>query len=180
MENTKNSVLNTSLLYGLLLAVSSMIVSIVYYILGMQLSESQQYIGWVLAVVFLVLGILHQRNKKQGGYISYGRALGTGVLISLFAGILIALYFYLYTEYIDTEFLSRSLEKSKEAMAEKGMSDEEIEKMLQSQQQMMGSPLIMFFSMIVINTIFGFLLSLVLSIFLRKEDPSFENKYGTE
>ena len=46
------------------------------------------YIGLFVSMILLVLGILHKRNKEQGGKITFGQAFRTGATITLAAGIL--------------------------------------------------------------------------------------------
>jgi hypothetical protein len=179
MENKRNSMLNTALVYGSLLALSNILLGIVYYLMNMQFDESQQYIGLVLSIVFIVLGILNHRNKNLNGYISYGNALGTGVMISLVAGIIGAVYFLVFSQYIDPEYMSKMMEHAETVYLEKGYSEEEVSRIIEG-QRMMSSPLIMFFTTIIVSVLAGLIISLIVSIFLRKENPSFENKFGTE
>lgn len=134
-----------------------------------------QWLGYVPFAVFIFLGTRQFRDQFLGGYIRYGKALASGVLISLFCGVLLAFFMYFFMKVIDTDqkMMSMIREQNEQAMLDRNMSEEEIEKTLEISAQFLTPGFIAVMSVIG-YVFFGFLISLFTSFFLKKEDDSFE------
>ena len=176
METTQKSAFKTALNYGLMIGLSVIVVSLLFYVLSQSDSKIVQYINYVIMIVGIVMGIKKFRDTELNGYISYGRSLGTGTFIALFAGALASLYFYIFISYIDTEFVSRLLEKTHETMLDQGRSEEQIEMALKYQRKFTTPGMMLLFGLLA-NVLAGFLFSLIISIFLKKEDKSLEANF---
>ena len=176
MENQANSTLKQSLLYGGILGLVSIIISVIAYVLDMSADSSIKWVNSIVQIIILVLGIKNYRDQHLGGYISYGKALGTGTLIAFIGSIIAAIYTVIFVTLIDPEFVSNLLMKIQEQMAEKGMTDEQMEMAIKYQTKFM-TPGWMAFWVILMSSIFGFLFSLVIAAFLKKNNESFEANF---
>lgn len=165
----------TVLRYGLLCFLAASILFLSALVFGQGLSfEAQGVLGYVTivaALVFVFLGIKHYRDQENNGVISFGRALGIGMLITLFAALGFAIIDYIYTAYINPDFISEYTANSI-ANLEKTLSGDELIKAqedLTSQMESMGSSSTLAVFMFAIVTVVGFIISLLSSLFLNKK-----------
>ena len=179
MEEKKSN-LNVTMTWGLVVGLALIILSLVLYI--MNIYKAPTWVGilnYALIIGGIVMAQLKYRNNILDGYITYGKAVGTGVLVSLFASIIYAFYFIILTKFIDTGYMDKVLETVEQAYAEQSLSEDQIAAALEMSKKMM-TPIMM-----ALSTVFGFvfmgtLFSLITSIFIKKEAPLFgsESKEG--
>lgn len=114
-----------SLIFTLILVA----VNLMFYITGMQtkLSVVMTILTILVVAGSIYKGILTQRNQVLGGYISYGGGVKIGLLITLFASVLLTFYHYIFVEFIDVDFMDNMIKEAKRQMIEDGSSEEEIE-----------------------------------------------------
>jgi hypothetical protein len=121
---------------------------------------------------FIFFGIKHYRDKENNGFVSFGRALLIGVLISTLVGLGIAIADYIYTTVINPDFAVDFLEKSTKAM-ETTYSGAELEaKKAELTQQMKeyGGSGFMAFMMFATVVIMGFVISLISALILQRKN----------
>lgn len=178
MENTtKPSMSQTTLTWGVITGFAGVVYSLILYFAGLILNKPAGYVGIIISIAGIYLGIKAYRDQSLDGYISYGRALGTGVLISLYASIITIVYSILLYTVIDPELINKSLEMSREQMAGRSMSEEQIEKGLEFSKKF-------FVPFIVVGVFFvgnfiGFIISLIVSAFLKKDGDSYNRSMSS-
>jgi hypothetical protein len=86
-----------------------------------------QYISLLVLLAGIIMGTLSFRDKCNGGYISYGRSLGSGVLISLMVGVIMSVYTYLFFSFFDPAELVKLAQVAEEKMLEKGLTDDQVD-----------------------------------------------------
>jgi len=165
----------TVLRYGLFCFLAASIFFLSALVFGQGLSfEAQGVLGYVTivaALVFVFFGIKHYRDKENNGVISFGKALGIGMLITLFAALGFAIIDYVYTAYINPDFIDQYTANSI-ANLEKTLSGVELMKAkedITSQMESMGSSSALAVFMFAIVTVVGFIISLLSSLFLNKK-----------
>jgi hypothetical protein len=177
MEN-KRSQLKVAMNYGTLYGLAGVALTLLFYFLGVDLqSRIPQVINYAILITFISMGIKSYRDEDLGGFISYGKSLGTGTLIGLFGGIISAIFIVIFFNYIAPEMIQKILDSSQQKLAEKGMSDEQIEQAI-SITRMFMKPVWLFLFSILGSTFAGFLFSLIISIFTKKEDNPFNSNIG--
>lgn len=176
MENTVASRKNTILIYGSLLGVLSIVLALIGYILKSDQSGTFKFLTWLIYIVAIILGIKHYRDKGRNGFISYGNAVGTGVLISLVGGIIFSIYLVLLVEVIDPDYITNIMQKAQDAMIEQGQSEEQIRMALKIQRKF-SNPIVFALMGIVGSLFTGLITSLIVSIFLKKNDNTFEGQF---
>ena len=179
MENQANSQLKQSLIYGGILGLVVIVVSVIAYMLGFVDNKNIQWINYAVQIAISFLGLKNYRDQHLRGYISYGNSLGTGFLIGMIGGVIGTAYFLVFINYIDTEFVARIIEKSQEQMAAKGISDDQIEMAIKYQQKFMSTPWMAVFA-IFANALFSFIFSAIISIFVKKNNESFEANFSQQ
>lgn len=160
--------------YGLLSLVFSAAIFLLMLVVGKGLSfKTQEVLGYVSIITslsFVFFGIKQYRDKENGGVISFGKALGLGMLITLFVALGFAIIDYIYTAYINPEFAQQYLEYSISEL-EKNLSGEELiaaKEDITKQMESFGSEFGALF-MFGIVAVIGFIISLLSSLFLQKK-----------
>jgi len=172
MENKKTSAKQIMLNYGLLLGFMGILINVVNYSFG-NVYKPHWSIGVVSVVVTITIIILALKKTKEnnGGYLSLGESIKTGLGISLIAAILGVIYTYLFTHFIEPEYFQRMLEFQMQTIADKypNFSDEQIEASKKS-MEMMSNPFITSAIAIIGSLFFGFIISLVGGLIMKKTD----------
>lgn len=134
---------------------------------------SKEILGYsaiVLSLLFVFFGIKNFRDKENDGVISFGKALGVGMLITLFAALGFAIIDFIYTSYIDPEFMQNYLNHSIEKLQQEHSGEELATKTAElkaSFEGMTSFTLALF--MFGIVTLIGFIISLISSLVLNKK-----------
>ncbi len=113
MEQKKQSKLSNSVIFGLLSGFTLIIFSVVLFITG-KYGSGVQYFGYLFLAAGIVVGTLNYRDKINGGYIDFGGSVGSGVLISLFTSILLAIFVPIYMKYFNPGFVDEMMAKIQE------------------------------------------------------------------
>lgn len=160
--------------YGLLSLGIGATIFLVMLVVGRSFSfKTQEVLGYLSIVSSLSLvffGIKQFRDKENGGSISFGKALGLGMLITLFVALGFAIIDYIYTTYINPDFAQQYLEYSLSEL-EKTLSGDDLIKEKEKITQEMASftstmGAVLMFSIV---AVIGFILSLISSLVLHKK-----------
>ena len=172
MDTNKPSKSKHAFSSGLIMGLVLMILSLVTYVFELYDQKWFNYVSWVALGVGIYLAVKKYRDEVAGGYISYGSALGYGVLFSFIASLVASIVNYIYLGYIDDGFITYTLEQAEMQMYESGQSDEQIE-MAISMTRKMTSPIMMGIWGVFGITLLGLVLSLIISAFVKKEENPF-------
>ncbi len=87
MENVdnikKNSFFSATLTYGVLTAIGLIMISLMIYLFDLSGITWLSYLAYVVLLAGIILGTIKYRNDDLGGFITYGKALGFGTLVSV-------------------------------------------------------------------------------------------------
>src|SRR5512140_1874312 len=164
----KVSVWKANLTNGLILGLIGIVYNLVMYFLDLTFNKTQGYVFLLILIVSLFFLLKSYRNNYLRGYITYGQAVGAGVVIFLIYSIITAVYTYILYTVIDPELTAKQLAFTEEMMAKKGMPQQALDTAINMQKKMM-KPGIMFIVGIFMTMIYGVIISLVAAIFVRKE-----------
>lgn len=171
MENKDQGMLKPALYYGLLTAVVLMIITLMFYMLGQSANRVQNWIGYVVMIGGLFYGIKSFRDQHRGGFISYGQSLGFGTMIGLFIGLITGVFVFVFYQYIAPDAIAEMLVAAEEKMLQTNpnMTDQEYDIAIKAASMFMKPSLMAVLG--VIGSVFMcFIFSLILSIFLKKEE----------
>jgi len=179
VESKKNPIIRNAANYGAMIGVTLVIMSLILYVFNVTSQNISQYLNLALILAGIIIGILNYRNNINGGFISYAKSLGSGVLIGLFASVVLAIYTFIFAKFIDPGMIDEIMKKAEESILEKNpsISDEQLELAL-SYTRKFTSPAWMAVSSVLSLTFVSFIISLIVSIFTRKEDKSFESNFN--
>lgn len=164
--------MGTKFTYALILTISGAVLSLLLYFTGYQteklaVGQHFQWLGFVIMVVVLVLGIKAVREESPDKGLSYGKGVGTGVLISLYAGLMSGVYNFIHFKFINTEFVDYQMEIVRAKWEQAGMSAAQMEQAEGITRAMMG-PVATSIMAPIMTVIAGLIVSLIASAFLKR------------
>jgi hypothetical protein len=164
----KANVWKANLTNGLILAMIGIVYTLVMYFLDLIINKTQGYVFLLILVVSLFILVKSYRDNYLRGYITYGQAVGAGVVIFLYYAILTAIFTYILFAIIDPGLIDKQLAAAEELMAKRGLPQEAVDAGLKIQKKMM-KPEIMAPISIFGNMLYGVIMSLIVAIFVKKE-----------
>jgi hypothetical protein len=164
----KVNVWKANLSNGLILGLEGIAFSLVLYFLDLTLNKSAGYINIPIQLALLFFLLKTYRDNFMHGQITYGQALGAGVVIFVYVSIITAIYTYILWVVIDPELVKKSLAVSEEAMMNKGLPQASIDAGMAFTAKIMKPGIMSIFS-IFGTMFFGVIYALLVSIFIRKE-----------
>jgi hypothetical protein len=168
--------MGTKFTYALILTIIGAVFNLLLYFTGFQTEKLAvgQHLGWLLfavMVVVLVLGIKATREEAPDKSISYGKAVGTGVLISLFSGLMSGAYSFVHFKFVNTNFADYQMELIRAKWEQAGMGAAQMEQAEGFTRAMMG-PVAQAVMTPIMSVIFGTIISLIAAAFLKRPAPS--------
>ena len=161
--------------YGAVLGLCLMLIALLFWVLGVddQQSVIPSILNNVVIIGFLVYAIMQYRDNVNNGFISYSSSVKLGTTIVFFSSVIMAFYTFIYITYLNPDFLANILNITEQAMLEANpeISDQELDLALSMTTKFM-QPHWMMIMGVLGGTFLGFLFSLIISIFVKKENPN--------
>ncbi len=164
----KVNVWKANLTNGLILALVGISYSLVMYFLDLTFNKTQGYIFMLIQLGMLFLLLKTYRDNFMHGQITYGQSVGAGVIICLYYSVVMAVFTYVLYTVIDPGLVSKQLAFYEQAMVEKGAPQAAIDAGMAMTAKIM-KPAIMAPLSIFGGMMWGTVLSLIVSIFIKKE-----------
>ncbi len=171
MENQTNSVTPMAMSYGLYMGLALILNSVIFYINGTPFAHSSVYITYAILIGGTVWTMKIYRENHQDGGVTYGKALGLGTLQALFASLVFGFFTFVLFTLVDKTLSEKFLSFLEEEFTRSGISESQIDTIMPMYRKFM-SPAFYSFSQIFSITFYGFLFSLVVAIFFRKESTN--------
>lgn len=135
--------MGTKFTYALVLTIAGAVFNLLLYFTGYQteklaVGQHLNWIGFVIMVVVLVLGIRAVREEAPDKALTFGRGVGAGVQISLLSGLMGGIYNFIHFKFINPEFVDYQMEIVRAKWEEVGMSAAQIEQAEGITRAMMG------------------------------------------
>jgi hypothetical protein len=164
----------SGLRYGLIGGLVLIVYSMVMNLIGMGAGTGNDMINSLSAFV-LVGGIVYyaltkHRDNDLGGYITYGRSIGLGVLTCLVMGVLAGIFAYIYMSFIDPGILEQIAEKARDQYEEMGMDEDQIDAAM-SYVETFSSPGMIAVMSVISYGIMGLIASLIVGAIVKKNPP---------
>jgi hypothetical protein len=167
MEQNVN-VWKANLANGLILGLAGVVYSLVIYFLDLSFNKVQGFVFIAIETVLLFFLLKSYRDNVKHGQFTYGESMGAGVIICLYYSVIMAVFAYILYSFIDTGLVAKQLAFAEEAMQKKGLPQAAIDTAMTMQSKIM-KPAIMAPLSILGNMLWGVVISLIVSIFVRKE-----------
>lgn len=153
---------------GFILGLIGVVYSLVIYFLDLSFSKAQAPIFLVIQIVVLFFLLKSYRDNYRHGQITFGQSVGAGVIMCLYYAVIMAVFTYILYTVIDTGLTAKQLAFTESKMVEKGLPQASIDAGMAIQEKIMKpailAPLTIFGSML-----WGVIISLLVSIFVKKE-----------
>ena len=167
--------MGTKFTYALAMTICGAVMRLLLYFTGyetekLSVGQNAGWLGLVFMIVILFLGIKAVREESPGKYISYGKAVGAGVLISLFSSLMSGVYNFIHLKFINTQFVDYQMELIKLKWEKAGMSAAQMEQAEGVTRMMMG-PVAQGMMTVVMGVIVGLILALILAAILKRPAP---------
>ena len=162
--------------YGAYLGLGLVLISFTVYILGL---EEQKSIIPSLLNNFLIIGAIAYsvtiyRDNFNNSFVSYSQSLKIGTSVVFFASVILAFYTYIFVTFINPEYLENIIKIAEQEIlnSDPEISDEDLDLALSMTQKML-QPQWMSTLSVLGGTFMGFFYSLIISFFVKKDDPNF-------
>jgi len=170
MEEKPVSLIKSSLTNGIYLGIVLILVSVVLYVTGLMFATWAQYISYPILIAGAIWAQVAYK-KALGGEMTYGQALGVGLLTIVFASVLSGIYSYVLFAVIDPGLQEQALLVAEQRLVEQGkLSQEQIDAALNMQSKFMKPPIMAVFALVG-GAFIGLIISLITAIFTKK-NPS--------
>jgi hypothetical protein len=166
--NENVNVWKANLTNGLIMGLVGIVYSLVMYFLDLTLNKTQGYFFILIQVVLLFFLLKSYRDNFLHGQISYGKSFGAGVIIFLYYSIISAVFIYILYAVIDPGLIDKQLAMTEEVLAQKGIPQSTIDQSMAMQAKLM-KPAVIAPIGIFTNMIWGVIVSLIVSIFIKNE-----------
>lgn len=186
MESKSNLMYKNTLTYGLYLGLILVIYSILLFVLDvMPVGFLKPILLGLTSIIIYVIGIIFSTKKVRAeiynGEVTYGQAFVIGLLVATAAAIVSTVYSFIQNTLIDSEYFTRIMSAQKEwtlnFMQSKGVSEDQIDKALSKFDEQIKnySSIKTTLKTLLSSVIFGAIISLITSAFLKKKSNPFEN-----
>ena len=164
----KVNVWKANLTNGLILALEGIVFSLLLYFFDLTFNKTVGYINIPIQLALLYFLLKSYRDNYMHGQITFGQSVGAGVVMFLYVAVIMAVYTFILWGVIDPGLVKKSLAMAEEAMVKKGAPQAAIDTGMAFTAKIM-KPGIISISSIFMNMIWGTVISLVVSVFVKKE-----------
>ena len=168
MEEQSNSITPMAMSHGLYMGLALVLNSVVFYVMGSLFSNIGGYIAYGIIIAGIAWTMRTYRDNNPEAGLSYGRALGLGTLQSLFASLILGFFTFVLFKLVDPSLLDKFFAFFEEQMLKNGTSENQIDTLMGFYRKM-TTPLTYSLGQVFSVTLFGFIFSLILAIFLKKQ-----------
>jgi len=163
----KTSIWKVALNYGTISGLSLVILSALWYVTNLSFN---QYVGWLNYVVIIGLVIIGTKKQREldDGFITYGKALAVGSVISIVAALLLAIFTYILYTIIDVDLINKLYAMQEQAMmTNPAITEEQIDTAMEFAKKFTNSTTVSLGAFFGVGFI-GFIISLITSAVLKK------------
>jgi len=170
MENS-TSVKSVAYPYGIVLAIYSIIVLVLLY--AFNVDQENWVVGVLNAVVSITIFVLAIKKFKQNnnGFLSIKEALKVGLAVAVISGVIAAIYSYIHYSFVYPEFAEMKYDEAVLQMSEQNMTESQQSQALEM-TKMFISPWFFATMTLVSSLFFGFIISLITGLILKRENPA--------
>ncbi|MDP4220718.1 MAG: DUF4199 domain-containing protein [Bacteroidota bacterium] len=115
--------------WGIYIVALNVAVMLIGYFAGWTTTSLGRTVSWIATAASLVLLFMGIREKKMTDTedFTFGRGWVEGTLISIVAAVIFALFFFLFTTFINPEMIDFAREEATKGMAAQNMPKEQLE-----------------------------------------------------
>lgn len=171
-QSPNTPIWDTVLRFGAYCAGAYVVMSLLMYLVNFNMMSIGGMVAFYVSTfavgfVFAIMAMRHQRDRLDGGYISYGKALLIGLLTVLIGTFVSSLWNYVLINFIDPDYVANLKEQFVETWSER-MPPEALEKALEGFDKAgdIGSNLK---NGLLGGAIYGLIVGLISAAFMKKQ-----------
>lgn len=169
METSKNLFWNKAMFWGFVTALASMLSTTIFYSTDQFFATPRTWVEiGIFAAGIVISGIVYRQTLNEKETFTYPRALGLGMATILFTSLILGVFYFVLYKFIDTALIEEMLAQSEEILLASGLSEDLVEQQLAMSSKLMN-PAFMSISSMFSCIFYGFIISLISSIFLKKK-----------
>ena len=157
------SVYKANFYSGLIMGLITVIYTLILYAIDFMFNPYQGYVFYIVQAVVLFIFTKSYRENYKNGYITYGQAFASGIVISLFTAIIYAIFIYILYTFIDTDLVNKQLAFIEETFVKAGLPQAIIDSGLKMQKKFL-QPAIYAPTKLLSSLLTGTILSLFVAI----------------
>ena len=177
MENAKTQRIKVSMNHGLVVGLILIVFAFLISTLNSGSGGILRLLHWAVIIGAVYYSTKTWRDNYNEGFLSYGQALGFGFRTMFFASIIYGFYSIIYVFWINPGILEIELRTMEEAFYLLGLNDNMIDERMEMAEKMQ-TPFLRMFTTILGTTFSGFIISLIVALFVRKDSDPFQKAMG--
>ncbi len=168
MQIRTSPLLRHSFLFGSLIGGVFILTSLMFYSKGVPISVNPQItsINHFLIILGIYFGLRTYKNDILDGAITYGKALGAGVLLIGIAGAFYGIYMYILVKFFDGAILQEFVGFMEQGLVEAQYSEDQVELLMSFYDKI--TPGVFAFAQWFSKLAAGFFFSLILAFFFSR------------
>jgi hypothetical protein len=177
METRIKSLILNSVVYGLILGAVYVVLSLIYYILSVDIFKPGisiliLLIQLAILIAAMIIGTNRCRDKYLQGKINFGLAFLSCVIIGFIGFIISGIYSFIFYKYFDPQLLVQMHDRALEMFQNMpNIPQERMDKIMQRMEKNL-TPTGMIISSIKMAVIGSIIFALIISLFIKKEKES--------
>jgi len=174
----KVSFFNNAFKYALIISVFSIILSLIYYILEIEVFNfgfiaANLVISLLIIFGVMLYGIKNYRNNGLEGKITFGQAFLHGLVIGIIAFIITGIYNYIFYAFIAPEYANTMLDSFVNFMENMNVPDEILDKSVADFEKNM-TPIGQLKGTLINGGVMSLIVSLILAAVIKKDTTQAE------
>jgi len=170
MENKNTSVLYNGVVWGAILGFVGIIYNVILYMLDQNLNQNLGYLGIIITIVLLILGVRSFRDNVRGGVLPFGPAFQFGFVMIVVSSVIGIIYAYLLWTVIDPDIIGKMKDMQMDKMLEKGVPEEALDQAMAISGKFM-TPLVMTIMGLFSGILMGTIVALIVAAIFKKNEP---------
>ncbi len=172
------SFFNNALKYALIISVFSIVLSLIYYILEVEIFNwgfiaANLVISIVIIVGAFLFGVKNYRNNGLGGKITFGQAFLQALVIGSIGYVIIALYNYVFYAFIAPEYAETMIDSFITFMEGMNIPDEILEESIKDFEDQM-TPMGQLWSGLKNGAVMSIIVALIIGLAIKKDTTQAE------
>jgi hypothetical protein len=170
MENKNTSVLYNGLVWGAILGFVGIIYNVILYMLDQNLNQNLGYLGILITIVVLILGVRSYRDSVMEGVLPFGPAFKFCFIVIVVSSVIGIIYAYILWTVIDPDIISKMKDMQMEKMLEKGIPEEALDQAMAISGKFM-TPIMMTIMGLFSGILMGTIVALIVAAIFKKNEP---------
>ena len=171
MENTVPNSAKVAFKWSIIYAIITIVITYTFQFLNIDQNSGVKYIGFIPFIAFLFLAQKEYKDQL-GGYLTFGQGFGAGFKYSLFSGLIIAVFIYIYLAFLSPQILDQAMTAQQDKMTQQGnLSPEQIQQSMSIARKF--GPIIASVFTVIIDVALGAIIALIGAAIFKKEPPMF-------